>query len=120
MNAYDCVVCGTCDPTNCTFGATDTPPTPGVAGKCFSFGKGCSACVPTCDMDGDGFCPAADPGKGQPGGDCDDTSGAIHPGAAEICGNGKDDNCDGVVDEGCTTCQAAAGCGMNQSCSSVP
>jgi hypothetical protein len=32
------------------------------------------------------------------GDDCDDTSGAVHPGATESC-NGRDDDCDGVVDE---------------------
>ena len=34
--------------------------------------------------------------------DCDDTKAAVHPGAAEICGNGIDDNCNGQVDENCT------------------
>jgi hypothetical protein len=33
--------------------------------------------------------------------DCRDDNAAVHPGAAEICGNGIDDNCNGVVDEGC-------------------
>ena len=40
-------------------------------------------------------------GDGVPDGlDCDDTSAAVHPGATEVC-NGKDDDCDGVVDPGC-------------------
>ena len=34
------------------------------------------------------------------GGDCDDGTHAIHPGAIEVC-NFRDDNCNGQVDEGC-------------------
>jgi len=33
--------------------------------------------------------------------DCADDNGAMRPGAPEICGNGLDDNCNGVVDEDC-------------------
>lgn len=53
----------------------------------------CSAgqCVGTnADNDHDGFL-----GKE----DCDDHDVNVHPGAVEIC-NGKDDNCDGKIDEG--------------------
>jgi len=38
------------------------------------------------------------PGYAPVGGDCDDTDATIHPGATEIC-NGKDDNCNGTIDE---------------------
>jgi len=44
------------------------------------------------DVDNDGYCRPAD---------CDDENAAINPGRSEVCGNAFDDNCDGVVDEGC-------------------
>lgn len=34
--------------------------------------------------------------------DCDDNDASVHPGAIEICGDGKDNNCNGVIDEGCS------------------
>jgi hypothetical protein len=33
--------------------------------------------------------------------DCRDDNAAVHPGAKEICGNGIDDDCNGVPDDGC-------------------
>jgi len=55
---------------------------------------GGSCCI---DGDGDGF----GVGVGCRGADCDDTSAARNAGASEVCGNGADDDCDGMTDEGC-------------------
>jgi hypothetical protein len=109
----------TCDPAACVFGADEMVPTPGVPGKCVPRGNGCQECVPTCDMDGDGICPEAEPGNEQPGGDCDDGDARVFPDAVELCGNAKDDDCDGVVDDNCavTTCSMSATCGANATCS---
>lgn len=50
----------------------------------------CSGCP---DADGDGDCDATDCAPGDP---------ERHAGAAEGCGDGKDDDCDGRADEACT------------------
>lgn len=42
------------------------------------------------DADGDGVSLAQ--------GDCDDTLATVHPGLAEVCGDGLDNDCDGVAD----------------------
>jgi len=52
------------------------------------------------DNDGDGYADLMCPGGG--GSDCDDTEGASYPGAAEIC-DGKDNDCNGQVDENIET-----------------
>ncbi len=51
------------------------------------------------DLDGDGF-EARQAGCNQ-GTDCDDRSAQVNPSAAEVCGDRRDNNCDGVIDEGC-------------------
>lgn len=33
--------------------------------------------------------------------DCDDNDASVNPGAKEICGDGKDNNCNGLIDENC-------------------
>ncbi len=47
----------------------------------------------TLDRDGDGYL-----GVGDGGTDCDDDDDEVHPGATEVWGNGKDDDCDGTGD----------------------
>ena len=51
------------------------------------------------DGDGDGFAWCND---------CDDASPGVNPGAAEICGNGIDDNCNRYADtdDGCPAAPA--------------
>jgi uncharacterized protein (TIGR02145 family) len=54
------------------------------------------------DQDHDGYVPTNACGFGQMG-DLNDLVATIYPGAPEICGNGIDDNSDGMVDECCLT-----------------
>jgi hypothetical protein len=71
---------------------------------------GCTGTTYYVDQDGDGFGTSdasypvfrdcAQPmGYAPVAGDCNDFDPTIHPGAMEIC-NGKDDNCNGQIDEG--------------------
>jgi len=50
----------------------------------------CSVSPAACDEDGDGYKPSQ--------GDCDDSDSSVNPAQVETC-NGRDDNCDGQVDE---------------------
>lgn len=77
---------------------------------------------PCRDEDNDGFVPSDDvlldcPGKQR--GDCNDRAPDVHPGAAELCQNYRDDNCDGKVDERDSACVCASGkqhCTTNWDC----
>jgi hypothetical protein len=57
-------------------------------------GFGSSVTVEACDT------PAGHVGEG---GDCDDVDAAINPGAAEVCNDSDDNDCDDIVDDGCYT-----------------
>mgnify|MGYP001583591971 FL=1 len=58
--------------------------------------EGCAVCE---DKDGDGYY-AYNPISCPQGNDCNDNDPTIYPGAKEIC-DGKDNNCDGQIDETC-------------------
>lgn len=65
------------------------------------------------DDDADGYgnaaktiqgCSMAPTGYVANSSDCDDSNMAIHPGAAEICGNNMDDNCNGITNDPAVCC----------------
>ena len=68
----------------------------------------CVAPPPTCaDTDHDGYGASASPACINFGVDCDNSNSSIYPGATEICGNGRDEDCNGsdltcVITSTCT------------------
>ncbi len=84
--------CGVGAPVSCSDSDTCTIDT------CVEKTHSCSRAPRDADGDGDPVwnCPG--------GGDCDDTDPTVSSKAKEICGNGKDDNSNGEIDEaGCIT-----------------
>ncbi len=54
------------------------------------------------DFDGDSYSSFLNPNcPFNPSLDCDDSNPRVNPGQNEVCGNGLDDNCNGLVNEGC-------------------
>lgn len=53
------------------------------------------------DLDNDGYGGAMDACGIDVGGDCNDLEALAYPGAAEVCADLIDNNCDGSIDEGC-------------------
>ena len=100
-----------CDPTSvaCPHGCGDCDDLhasvhPGAAEICDGLDNNCDGITdPGCDSDGDGFCvgtAAVSASCPNGGGDCNDSDPLTNPKGTEICDN-KDQNCNGVTDEGC-------------------
>jgi len=86
---------------------------PGATEVCDDQDNDCDAAADEgCDDDEDLYCDATMTVVGNPqhcpsgGGDCNDLKPLANPGSIEICGNGVDDDCDGITDGG----EITAGC----------
>jgi len=73
-------------------------------------------CAPVVDADGDGFCPmgidlnddrscVSSAAEMTTDSDCDDTRATVNPGLDENCSDGRDNDCDGMVDTDDSTCR---------------
>ena len=116
-----CYDCGSF--SACADGCSPTKPCP-AGSQCVQTRQMCLMCpcpqsrceAPACvDVDGDGYLPQQC--QGIPGGDCAPFDPAVHPGARESCTNGKDDDCNGLVDAADPACGRL--CGPAQSCAST-
>lgn len=128
-----CYVCAPNTPGQCLQGCNAAHPCP--AGQtCRQLGIACFTCPcidsvcegETCvDEDGDGYVAGAGC-SGKPGGDCAPKDATVSPAMGERCSNGKDDDCDGLVDEvdpdcgkpmcmGAPSCLTSWNCGLGMS-----
>lgn len=91
-------------PTACY---TDADCSPGLKCQNACPGATCQGqCLPQDDSDKDGD------GWAQSEGDCDDTNSVVHPEASEVCDE-KDNDCDGQVDEDCSSQECGGLLGKN-------
>lgn len=88
---------------------------------------GCTTFFYDSDSDGYGapsgakcFCAGKQPTKWiLTDSDCDDLNAATKPGVQEVCGDAKDNNCNGLVDDGCPPAGGSSGAGSGSSGSSA-
>ena len=112
------VACASTGVTSCVGGAVLDSCTPGSGAAddttCDGIDDDCDGSIDECrtyylDADGDSYgtndvtmeAPSTPAGYDKDGGDCNDADPAINPRAAEVCGDGIDNNCNGEMDEGC-------------------
>jgi len=76
---------------------------------------------PLSDADGDGFswCGELDSTNHPINADCDDTDDKIYPGATEIC-DGKDNDCNGKIDDGDNLCGSPPAACIDGKCVANP
>ncbi|MDW7644006.1 MAG: MopE-related protein [Desulfuromonadales bacterium] len=101
---------------------------PGAAEICFDgvdnncdgvVDEGCADSTCT-DSDGDGYGFPADASCTYPQADCNDALAGVNPGSSEVCDNGIDDNCNGLIDAEDPACATGGGTHANLAWSDYP